>query len=491
MKTVIHRPDASAIFSSLRAIGYSFNTALADIIDNSLAAAASHIDVGFRSEPEPYVAILDDGRGMTPDVLIQAMRHGGNGPREARRADDLGRYGLGLKTASLSQCRRLSVVTLIAERLSAARWDLDHVEDANEWTLEVLDDDEIQALPRVHELIAVGHGTIVLWEHFDRATAGERAPGEALGRLVDDSRSHLSLVFHRYIAPDGHESACRVSINSLDLVPNDPFLRSNPFTETLPSESIVIENALVTIQPYILPHLSNISVVEMQQAGGIDLLRQTQGFYIYRNRRLITFGTWFRLVRQHELTKLARVRIDIPNSLDHLWGLDVKKSTANPPEAVRSILRRITDRIADRGANVFRERRRRARYDDTVHIWDRVKVRGSTVYTINLEHPLVAAAFSDLPASNTRRLDEALEAIEIALPADAIFADMASDESVERPPDDLTERLTGLAHSLFDQAGNEPAARARTLALLPTLDPFSMYPTQTREIVEALRNARS
>jgi len=488
MRAVSHPPDAYSIINSLRAIGYSFNTALADIIDNSLAAGAKNIDIAFRSEPEPYLAILDDGIGMSPAVLMQAMKHGGNGPDQSRAAEDLGRYGLGLKTASMSQCRRLSVITLHEGILSAARWDLDLVESHNEWILQLLEGTEPDVLPRVDELRKIGHGTIVLWQQFDRATAGAQLPGRALEKLVDESHAHLSLVFHRYIAPAGRDPGCAISINSLALEPYDPFMISNPFTEALPRERLVLDGGTVDIQPYILPHLSNISASEMRKAGGSERLRQTQGFYVYRNRRLITYGTWFRLVRHDELSKLARVRIDITNSLDHLWGLDVKKSTASPPEAVRATLRRITDRIASRGANVFRERRRRAHHGDTVHVWERSKIRGATIYSVNRDHPVFSSLISDLTQGQLATFEQAVRTLEIALPTDAIYADMAGDEPVEQPAEELALSLMALARSMLETAGADTVARARLLAALSSFDPFSMYPAHTRQIVETLRN---
>ena len=214
MRLQVHRPNASAIVASLRSIGYSFSTALADLIDNSISAGAKNVDIGFRTQPEPYVAILDDGCGMSYEELLNAMRHGGEGPSQARHSADLGRFGLGLKTASLSQCRQLTVVTLKAAVLSASRWDLDVVEQHGDWTLQILDDAEIAPLPRLVELLAQESGTIVLWRDLDRALEGSLQPDAGLSRLIDDSREHLALVFHRYINPTPTESGCAISINS-------------------------------------------------------------------------------------------------------------------------------------------------------------------------------------------------------------------------------------------------------------------------------------
>jgi hypothetical protein len=202
MREVIHPPRVPAMLASLRALGYSFEAALADIVDNSVAADASRIDIQFPPEPRPYVAIIDDGHGMSGEFLLEAMRHGGTGPESERDPHDLGRFGLGLKTASLSQCRRLTVVSVQSGTLSAAAWDLDRIEEESDWILQVLDTEEAAAVPHVTELMARGRGTVVMWQGFDRATAGESSEARALGELVDIAASHLSLVFHRFMRSD-------------------------------------------------------------------------------------------------------------------------------------------------------------------------------------------------------------------------------------------------------------------------------------------------
>jgi Histidine kinase-, DNA gyrase B-, and HSP90-like ATPase len=490
MKPQIHRPDASAIVNSLRAIGYSFNTAVADIIDNSIAAGASSIDVGFRRSPEPYVAILDNGSGMSAAALLAAMKHGGGGPSGDRDPRDLGRYGLGLKTASLSQCRELTVITLASGVLNSARWDIDVIEATADWCLQILDEDDIAGLPRIAELLAQEHGTVVLWRRFDRIAAGAADPVAAVERVVAESFDHLSLVFHRYLSTQPGEKRCNISINWQPLEPYDPFITSNPLTDELQTECVTIADKSVIIRPFILPHISKITESQLRCAGGGERLRQNQGFYVYRNRRLITYGTWFRLLRHHELTKLARVSIDIPNSLDHIWDLDVKKSTANPPEAVKARLRRIIDRIAERGANVFRERRRRTAQTEATYLWDRTKIRNASIYSINRAHPLVTALRASLDKVNApAQLEHLLLAVEISLPTNSIYADMAADQSVERAPDEIEAELVAMAEALLATLPATEQNREAMIARLMSIDPFCKYAAQTRRVTERLRDA--
>ncbi len=476
------------MMQSLRAIGYSFDTALADIVDNSISARATHIDIRFRADPA-YLAIIDNGQGMTQETLIAAMRHGAFGPEGMRDAADLGRYGLGLKTASLSQCRRFTVVSLAAGALSAARWDLDEVEAADDWVLEVLSAEEAAVVPHAANLMELGSGTVVLWENFDRATAGEASPAAALERLVDESRDHLALIFHRFLHPDVPGPGVQLAINSLPIAPIDPFLSGNRYTERLPEEAVQLEGQTIRIQPFILPHLSHITPAELQAVGSKDLLRQTQGFYVYRNRRLIISGTWFRLIRHDELSKLARVRIDIPNALDHLWSLDVKKSTATPPEQVRAVLKRIIDRIADRSHNVFRERRRRVRALTITHLWERVRVRGGLAYQLNRLHPAIEETLDSLPADQRLKVQQLLRLIELGLPADSIYSDMASDEVVHPDSPEVRQELLQQVTNWLSTAGDNLTIREHLLAALPALEPFSMYPRVTKSIIEELTNA--
>src|SRR5579859_4999212 len=121
---------------SLRSVGYSTSTALADLVDNSISAQARTIRISVTMNSRPFVAICDDGLGMDEATLLAAMRFGSRDPRHPRQGAELGRFGLGLKTASLSQCRKLSVATLQDGRLSIARWDLDECDHRGTWWLE-------------------------------------------------------------------------------------------------------------------------------------------------------------------------------------------------------------------------------------------------------------------------------------------------------------------------------------------------------------------
>jgi len=381
-------PFAPVLLESMRAIGYSFQSALADIIDNSISAGAKIVDIRFSPYGEPYVAIIDDGHGIRPQDFVAAMRHGSADPRAQRARSDLGRFGLGLKTASLSQCRRLTVVTRVNNTLTAKRWDLDVIGQREDWILLGLTQEAIRLLPHIGELEQSGTGTMILWQSFDRLSAGELSIESALGQRMDAARDHLALVFHRFLSPEKPYPPVRIVLNGNPVAALDPFLSSHRSTQALPEEQILIEGESVKIAPFILPHISKLSIADLAIAGGEEGLRRNQGFYVYRNRRLITWGSWFRLIRQEEITKLARVRVDIPNTLDHLWTIDVRKSNAYPPQPVRDRLKTVVSRIAEGSRRVYTFRGRKATNDDVLHAWERLVTRGGVEYVINREHPL-------------------------------------------------------------------------------------------------------
>lgn len=488
-------PLAPVLLESMRAIGYSFESALADIVDNSVSANATAIEIRFLPYDEPYVAVIDNGEGMDAETLVNAMRHGSRDPRLARASTDLGRFGLGLKTASLSQCRRLTVLSKRAGAVAARRWDLDLVEDRQDWILTGVPEVELPALPHFAHIRELPTGTMVLWQRFDRLAAGESSIETALGERIDRARDHLALVFHRYLTPSGpRKPEISISINDNPLFPLDPFLTSNPATQAMPEESFLIEGERVSVAPFILPHISRLSAESLALAGGEDGLRRNQGFYVYRNRRLINWGSWFRLIRQEEITKLARVRVDVPNSLDHLWTLDVKKSAAFPPEAVRNNLKVTVERISEGSRRVYTFRARRANNDDVVHLWDRSAVRGGVTYGLNRDHPLITALESILPENGLGLFQKFLQSAERTFPFDAVYADMASERrpiSTDAENKHAREDLYDLALRMLDVIGRETEAAAKFVHGIAAIEPFSRYPDEMECLKEKLESCLS
>jgi hypothetical protein len=485
-------PAASDLLESMRALGYSFESAVADLIDNSLSAQSTSISIKLSPYDDPYVAILDDGTGILPADLTAAMRHGSQNPNSPRNEHDLGRFGLGLKTASLSQCRRLTVVSLREGILSGRCWDLDHIALRQDWMLLQLSNVDMDDLPCVDQLKSSDHGTLVLWQNFDRLGAGEHSIEQAFGNRMDLLHEHLALVFHRVLTPDHSNSAVTITINKVPVRPFDPFLTRNKATRALPPQEFVLAGERVHVQPYILPHISRLSYDDLRLAGGEDGLRRNQGFYVYRNRRLISWGSWFRLVRQEELTKLARVQVDLSNQLDNLWKLDITKSTTYPPEALREGLKQIIGRITEGSRNVFVFRGKKASSDKIIHAWDRTVVRDGVSYRINREHPLLAALSEEVPLQAHNLLKETFDLLEQMIPLDAIYLDLASQIRPAIAPDEkggTASALEILANQILASVGRDTEAGQRFLDKLATIEPFSLYPDIVQKIVVRLRNA--
>jgi hypothetical protein len=230
-----------------------------------------------------------------------------------------------------------------------------------------------------------------------------------------------------------------------------------------------------------------LSPADLELAGGEDGLRRNQGFYVYRNRRLISWGSWFRLVRQEELTKLARVRVNLSNRLDHLWKLDIKKSTTSPPEALRDGLRQIIGRITEGSRNVFIFKGKKASDSKVTHAWDRTIVRDGVSYRINRDHPLLAALATGIPEAEGSLVDDVFALLERSIPLDAIYLDKAShiQPIIEDKEDDL-KSLERLAVQILSSLGRETEAAQRFLGSLNTVEPFNAHPELADQIAKRL-----
>lgn len=437
-------PRPSALIESLRSIGYTLETALADIVDNSITANAARVSILFRwNSGDPWIAIVDNGNGMSAAELTAAMRFGSASPLDRRDENDLGRFGLGMKTASISQCRRLSVASRKGTSISAREWNLETIaaEDSDEWNLGQLDegdilDDHFLASLITTTLGKLGPGTIVLWRLLDLTLIGEgtRDDESRFDELLDSARKHLETVFHRFLSPDSGFSAIRMDFNGSELEASNPFGPTVFARQELPLEEIRLGGGVVRVQPFVLPHHSKVGTSEYLKYAGEEGYLHNQGFYIYRQRRLIVKATWFRLIRKEELNKLIRVRVDIPNSLDHLWSINVNKSQVRPPESVRRELKKVIGRIESAGKLVYRRRATRLLNRALIPVWRREVSEGKIRYRVNQEHPLLKHLLEISPEDISRQLQSGISLIEQSFPYDACYADVANDAGeIDRP----------------------------------------------------------
>ena len=281
-------PQADTLMGSMRSMGYSFEAAIADIIDNSISANCSVVKLFFPSEPteDLVVGILDDGEGMSADVLFEAMRYGSTDSELERNANDLGRFGLGMKSASLSQCRILTVVSLQEEKISSYSWDYNYIQNRKEWVVKELSKNEIKALPYIHSLLELPHGTLVLWQDFDVL---EKSSGgmvyDALVELKESVANNIALIFHNFLSAKGKEQI-KMYLNKGRIKPMDPFLESHSKTTTKKARSIAIRDSKgqerqIWVKPYILPFATDLNDEHRKLIGGVETLSIKQGFYVY------------------------------------------------------------------------------------------------------------------------------------------------------------------------------------------------------------------
>ena len=463
-------PSASSLSASMRDLGYSLETAIADLIDNSISAEATKVDILCDlSQQNPTLGIIDNGLGMDEAAIIDALRHGSKKPSETRSPKDLGRFGLGLKTASFSQCERLTVISNDGGGLHAAEWNLDTVHKKDDWLIAILEAEEIAKLP-FQELITA-RGTAVVWRNLDRLCEDETGArrDEIVNEKLDIVEKHLSLVFHRFLSGEvRNRKKLSLSLNGHPVEPFDPFCRKNSATQMLPEEVVRIGEVKVHMQPYILPHHSKLSAREYDFYQSHSDFISNQGAYVYRGGRLMAWGDWFRLIPKGEATKLARIQIDFPNCLDEMWTIDIKKSRASPPTPVRARLRQIIGKVSTRSTTVHRGRGKKLFDEIKAPVWERYADQGKIRYALNKEHPLIEALHSRLSDENEQLLTTLIEAISSSLPIEIIYSDFSTHprdiQQNNTSQEDVFERLRALKECLFEH-GDVDAKSFREVTL--------------------------
>jgi len=481
-------PRAVAMLEALRGLGYSTATALADVIDNGVSAGASEVHVLFEWDgANSRISIHDDGRGMTDAELETAMTLGAKSPLDDRAADDLGRFGMGLKTASFSQCRRLTVASKReGGDASCLRWDLDALTSSDGgWNLYEGPAEGSKAF-----LEPVSHlrsGTLVLWEKLDRIVT----PGydvSHFGDLADDVELRFGMVFHRLL--EGHAPTFRLFLNGTPVKPWDPFMTGHPAKPWhSPAARTATPAGAIEVQCHVLPHKDRLSDEEFKRAGGPEGWTSQQGFYVYRNRRLLLAGGWLglgqgRAWNREESHRLARIRLDIPNTADAEWKIDVKKSTARPPVLVRAWLTKLAEDTRERARRVFAFRGAPVLGPGGARVeqaWRVERLREGVRYRIDESHPAVAAVI-EAAGERSDLVRAMLRVVEETVPVQRIWLDTAENKDTPKTgfagdppgaPDGVRRVLLTLYRDMTGRRGMSPEAAVRALS---ATDPFQNYP---------------
>jgi hypothetical protein len=358
-------PSARRLIRSLRDIGYEFVDAVADIVDNSVEAGATVISISLRFDGEDsYLTIADNGIGMASKEIQEALRFGSN--RSYDDSDDLGRYGLGLKTASLSQCEKLTVSARRGEeraRINSYCWDLAHIERTNRWEILKIESDQLKEEAFSH--LNRTTGTVVTWERLGRLMGYKYPSGEHARRQSDLMASslmtHLGMIFHRFLAGEVNGKRIAIYINGEKVAPWDPYSRGEHYTLKLEQIHIPLEyngsTYNIRLNSYILPPQSLYSSNKAHLlASGPSKWNKQQGIYIYRSNRIIQAGGWNGLRTSDEHTKLLRVAMFVPPQLDEVFQVNVAKKHANLPRELRPLLAQKLQPIIQKAQEVYREK---------------------------------------------------------------------------------------------------------------------------------------
>ena len=348
MKEIISIPNALRTFEALRNLGYDLFSSIADVVDNAITEKVSakniFIQFALNSNENFICRIQDDGCGMNESELQEAMRLG---TETSYENNDLGKFGMGMKTASLSHC---NILTVISKKNNSGfcgfRWDISKIKQTGKWTLLKLENLEIQEILINSNINLNNQGTIVIWDdvfNINRDYHSYRSPNLSQNyffRLLTQLRLHLGMTYHRFL--DGtlsNEESIKIFVNNKFLEPWDPFCRAEQNTERIELKKDLSElyipgyDTPVKIEGYILPNKEGFSSEEeWKKAKGLLSWNDSQGYYIYRANRIIRFGGWHSTKAKDEHDKLARISIDIDPSLDEFFRITVNKTKVQFPE---------------------------------------------------------------------------------------------------------------------------------------------------------------
>jgi hypothetical protein len=462
---------------------------MADLLDNSVSASARNIDIQWDwNEGQPVAGILDDGEGMSEDRLVEAMRFGGIGPDAQRAEGDLGRFGLGLKTASLSQCRQLTAISKSKGNLSAFTWDIDRIRPTGSgWDL--IEGDEGFNGDLAAQLKTKRSGTLIVWRKIDFGRKLDRPDHAAFMADLERLDYHLGMVFHRFLAGDARKIMMRINGSRIDAW--DPFLERNEATIRNPEQPIQGPGGRVLVRGFVLPHRDRFkNQIEFEKAGGPEGWTAQQGFYVYRQKRLLSAGGWLglggsRAWTRDESSKLARIRVDIPNSADHDWRIDIRKAIARPPDAICKRLQALADDVRRRAREIFAHRGQyapRTAEGQVSRIWQINPVESKRRYVIRRDHELVNLLRSCLPNEGRNLLDSVFDLVERTVPVDRVWLDV-TEHGVPITDFDTNELLEAALSMtrLMEKAGMKFGDAAVKVA---QMDPFNKIESLAEKLIQ-------
>lgn len=491
---VVLSPHPSALFGSLRGVGYPVPVSVADLIDNSISAGSREVRVAFVwNGHASRILIADDGSGMEQDVLVEAMRLGCGGPAAHRAPHDLGRFGMGLKTASLAHCRRLTVVSKRPDSEPvAARWDLAEIARHGEWRLEMGTGQDW--ITEWQWLSGRTQGTLVVWDDLDRlvptgTSAGDARTKDDFLRTAEEVASHCGMVFHRFIST----GRLRIQVGSdLDggsyCRPWDPMLESHPDSWKTPEDPLDVG---VTLQGFVLPRPDRFaSGKDREAAGGPEGWVAQQGLHVYRGDRLLQSGGWMglregrRAWTRDPACQLARIRIEFPSSADDEWALDISKRHARIPDRYRTRVMNLARNVRERARKAWLGHPQQAA-GHSVKLWQPGFLPGDP-WKVNRDHPILTEIRSVLGES-APLLTAFVTMLERGQPisSQACRTDAGAGAECEArlPPTDEEMALMATIIQRFRDRGLPKEAALQRMA---AMEPFDTMSAEVRKICDGI-----
>ena len=336
-------PNAGKVTDALSRIGYKLEDAIADIVDNSIDASANNVlvRIGHDERNIRRIIIADDGRGMNRTALLAAMQFGS--ARE-RGQMDLGKFGMGLKTAAFSQGRKLTVISRQGGITSACRWTTDSIDEG--WQCEILDSRRASNLLNEidNPFKITRSGTVILIDDLDHLRASSKGLEATIQKIQKSLSVHLGLTFHRFLACglqiylDAADEDSNIGGFATPIAPLDPFNYVKSADQAYPLDFFVQLNGLPPLR--CIAHIWPPNQTSQDYLLGSGSVAKRQGFYFYRNGRLIQGGGWngWRLADAEPHLSLARVAIELEPEFDSQFRLNVQKSSVDVSEEFRVAL---------------------------------------------------------------------------------------------------------------------------------------------------------
>jgi len=479
----IVKPSAESLSESFRSFGYDLKSALADIIDNSISAEATEIRIFFYWKGKnSYISIFDNGTGMDESELVQAMMIGCKNPKHEREKSDLGRFGLGLKTASFSQCRKLTVASKKCNSsLNIRSWDLEHIAFSNEWQL--LKPKKNPDCSGFLDLQKNPSGTLIFLEKLDRVIGetdlGEEKEKKRFFSKIESVKKHLEMTFHCFL-----ESGIKICINNTLLTPWDPFAGYGvhyPFELADESHFVQQSGETVEITAYVLPNPNKINQDDLEKIAGPKGWNNQQGFYVYRNNRIVVSGGWIGLgFKVEENFKLARIRVKISNISDHDWSIDIKKSVVRPPDYLVDELKKIAIKTRNEAHKTLKHRGKQLNnheLSEYIQFWNSVIHNGSVLYKINRNNILFTEIEQACKGETRQKFNSLMKMIEENLPILSIISNYESNTEKKHPSfsdshEDEIRNHIRLIYNTYIKCGKK---HDDALILLKSIDAFRDY----------------